>query len=313
MAVRRCARVGDDICDGARSRSRIARGSALTQFGEQPQDFEVEPHEGDQQGKPAVPLHVFGGALLGPTLDAVEVEQQVEGRDGNDDHAEPDAHGAAAVQKRHADAEQPQHHGGDVEQEDAAGGHHDAGPQFGGDGDDAEGVEDQHGRGHAEGEAHRLNDDAVDGEAVLRGVAADGGLVVHVRHAAEEEPLEGGVDRRGGGRPGRLEDGDQRGDEARDSAAEDQDGGVGRPGIGRPPGETGADHTDTEQGERFVHRALNCHRIGLNETTGRAEGIGRKGGVAAEHGCSSSGERVDERKNTHRRCDHESKQKAFAI
>src|ERR1700722_16643809 len=62
---------------------------APTQLGEQPQDFQVQPHERYHQSESAVPLHVFGSAHARALFDEIEIEHQVERRDANDDQADP--------------------------------------------------------------------------------------------------------------------------------------------------------------------------------------------------------------------------------
>src|SRR5690606_23766565 len=68
-------------------RASIAR----LQLGEQAQDLEVEPHQGDQQAEGAVPLHVLRRAVLHALLAEVEVQHQVQRRDHDRDGGEADA------------------------------------------------------------------------------------------------------------------------------------------------------------------------------------------------------------------------------
>ena len=61
---------------------------------------------------PKAPYHsiYLGAPYLHALLDEVEIEHQVEGRDGHNDEAEADADGAGAVDGRELDAEEAQHH-----------------------------------------------------------------------------------------------------------------------------------------------------------------------------------------------------------
>src|SRR4051794_11184658 len=52
--------------------------SAIVQLGQQPQDLQVEPHQGDEDAEGAVPLHELRRSLARPLLDEVEVEHQVQ-------------------------------------------------------------------------------------------------------------------------------------------------------------------------------------------------------------------------------------------
>ena len=76
---------------GDRSALCGARLVPAAHFGEQAQDFQVEPDQRDHDAEGAVPLHVLGSADLHAPLDEVEVEHQIEGGDADDEEAETDA------------------------------------------------------------------------------------------------------------------------------------------------------------------------------------------------------------------------------
>ena len=75
------------------------------QKGQQPEDFNIKPNQGDQQAHRRKPFHVAGCAVLFALVKIVEVEQQVESCNADDDHADADAHRSALVQIREVDAE----------------------------------------------------------------------------------------------------------------------------------------------------------------------------------------------------------------
>src|SRR5207302_9409522 len=95
-------------------------------FRQQPQDLQVQPDQRDYQAERPVPLHVFGGAAGHAGLDEVEVEDQVQGRDHDDDAAHDETGGAVALQERHGDVEPGEDPPHDVVQDDRAGGRDDA-------------------------------------------------------------------------------------------------------------------------------------------------------------------------------------------
>ena len=112
--------------------------------------------------------------------------------------------GLRVVDERDALAEEPHDHRHEIQEADGAGRGHDAELEVLARPDEARRIHgEQHGQG-AEGEAHRVDDDA--------GVA----LLEEQREAAQEKALEGGVERRRVGRGRVLEDGDEGGDESAD-------------------------------------------------------------------------------------------------
>ena len=78
---------------------------AAADFGEEAEDFEVEPDHGDHESEGAVPLHIFGCAGIDAALDEVEVEDEVEGGDDDDEERDTYAEGAGVVDGEEADAE----------------------------------------------------------------------------------------------------------------------------------------------------------------------------------------------------------------
>src|ERR1019366_4963231 len=60
----------------------------------------------DHDAEGTVPLHKFGCALIDALLDEVEVEDKVEGGDGDDEEADGDANGAGAVDGDEVDAKE---------------------------------------------------------------------------------------------------------------------------------------------------------------------------------------------------------------
>ncbi len=117
----------------ANERSAIDIDSALAKLREQPQDFEVQPDQGDHQGEGAVPLHVFRSAHARAILDQVEVEHQVQGGDHYHNEAETDADWSRAVDGGEVHAEESQDELQEVEDGDPAGGGNDAESQLVGD------------------------------------------------------------------------------------------------------------------------------------------------------------------------------------
>src|SRR5689334_20971120 len=107
------------------SRSTATEGRRLTtvsasalELGEEVEDLQVQPDQGDEQPKGAHPLHVLRGAELRAALDEVEVEHEVQGRDHHHEDAEGDADGPAVVDVGNADAEEPQAHRHEVQEGD---------------------------------------------------------------------------------------------------------------------------------------------------------------------------------------------------
>src|SRR5438309_8914807 len=64
------------------------RSISTTELGQQANDLEVEPDQGDHQSECAVPFHIFRCTRASATLDQVEVEDQIQGSDDYHDHAE---------------------------------------------------------------------------------------------------------------------------------------------------------------------------------------------------------------------------------
>jgi hypothetical protein len=64
---------------GAVRETRNVGYLALFELGQQTQDFDVQPYQGDHQAKGADPFHVFGQALLRTLFNDRKVDHQVEG------------------------------------------------------------------------------------------------------------------------------------------------------------------------------------------------------------------------------------------
>ena len=64
---------------------------AAVELGEQAQDLEVQPHDGDQKANCSNPFHLLGKASLGTLFDEVEVERKVERCNASNQEAEADA------------------------------------------------------------------------------------------------------------------------------------------------------------------------------------------------------------------------------
>src|ERR1039458_9696333 len=192
-----------------RSDARNHRGSGLfpflvsaSYFGKQPIYLQIEPDQRDHDAEGAIPLHVFGSAELDAFLDEVEIEDQIEGGDGHDEQAESDADEPGAVDGDETDAEEAQQHLHHVKEEDAAGGSDDAQAKLLRYLDQSGAIGQQQNEESAEGEAHRLDDNARIAE------------VEDSREAAERQAFEQRVDGRRDRRPLLLEDGDHGADES---------------------------------------------------------------------------------------------------
>ena len=55
---------------------------SAAQLGEQAENLQIEPDQRDNDAEGAVPLHILGCAELYALLDEVEVEHQIQRRDG---------------------------------------------------------------------------------------------------------------------------------------------------------------------------------------------------------------------------------------
>ena len=89
----------------------MPRSIPAARFGEQAQDFQIEPDQRDHDAEGAVPLHVFRCAYADAGFDEVEVEHQVERGDDDHNHAEADADGAVAVDGAEGgNVEEAEHH-----------------------------------------------------------------------------------------------------------------------------------------------------------------------------------------------------------
>src|ERR1700722_3018652 len=181
---------------------------AALEFRKQAQHFEIEPDERDHQAERAVPLHVTWSAHARAGFDHVEIGDEVESGDADDEEAEADADDAAAVDRRNRNVEETQDDLNEIEERDAAGGCDDAELEILRDANRAGFIRDEHDGKHTEGEA-----DGVECDSGIR-------LVENGGDAAEKEPFEEGVDRRGDRCPIGLKDGGQRGDEAAEDAAD---------------------------------------------------------------------------------------------
>jgi hypothetical protein len=101
---------------------RVRRISSRLQLRQQAQDFQVQPHQGDDQAEARVPLHVLRRALFDALLDEVEVEHEVQRGDHHHEGADADRQPAAVVQEAEALAEEAAIRACHVDQEDRAGG-----------------------------------------------------------------------------------------------------------------------------------------------------------------------------------------------
>ena len=240
-------------------------------LGEKTQDLKIEPDQRDHHAEGAVPLHIFGSAVVHASLDEVKVEDQIQRGDGDDEEAEDDADEAGAVDGSELDAKEAEHHLEQIENHDSASSGDDAEAKLFSDLDDAGAIgQEKHEEG-AKGEADGLDSDA--------GIAN----VKYGRDAAEEETLQQRIDWRCDRRPLLLENGDHGTDEAAKDADEQQRSDVGRivglqkqaPGPGR-----GGENAN-EQDAGLVDGAAQSHAGGgVNDATILAAGKALKGFVA---------------------------------
>ena len=230
----------------------VTRLVSAVQFGEQAQDLKVEPDQGYHDAESAVPLHVFGSAVLNAAFDEVEVEDQVESGDGYYEQAEADADNAGAIDGDESNPEEAEHHLREVKETDAASGRDNPHPQSLSHLDKSGAISKEHGEEGAECEA--------DGLYCNAGIAKVEGR----RDAAEKQAFEQRVDGRGDWGPLFFEDGDH----GEDKTAKDADEHEGRhtgevaglkeemPGPGR--GGDGA----KEQNAGLVDGAVDGHAVG---------------------------------------------------
>ena len=63
----------------------------IRQLRQQPDNFDIQPHERNQQTERAVPFHIFGCTLLCSLFDKVKIEYEIKGRNYDDDNRNSDA------------------------------------------------------------------------------------------------------------------------------------------------------------------------------------------------------------------------------
>src|SRR5215472_5225931 len=93
--------------------------AAVTQFGQKPQNFQIEPDQSHQQSEAAIPLHVFGSACGGAALDEIEVKDQIERGDDHHKNAETDSDQSRAIDGRKMNSKESENEGEQIEECDA--------------------------------------------------------------------------------------------------------------------------------------------------------------------------------------------------
>ena len=151
------------------------------QFAQEAEQFEVQPHQGDDEGEGGEPLHALRQALLAALLDEVEVDRQVHRSQAGREDAEADAEQAGGVQERDATTEQVDDEREEVEHHQTHRCGDDDPAESVGDLDDLGAIQKQHHCEHAEGGTDGLKHDAV----LIR--------LVGLGDDAEEEPFADGV------------------------------------------------------------------------------------------------------------------------
>ena len=75
------------------------------EYGDQPQDLDIQPHQCDEQPHGGKPFHIGWRAILFALFEVVEIEQEVQCCYAYDQQADADADYAAFMQVGHVYAE----------------------------------------------------------------------------------------------------------------------------------------------------------------------------------------------------------------
>src|SRR5258708_6590586 len=238
----------DGLCDDELPGGKLFPLSGA-RLAEQAEDFQIEPDERDHQAERAIPFHVLRRSVLDTSLDHVKIENQIQCCDDDHEKAEADSHGATAVDRRNLNVEETtENHFHQIEKRDATGSS-----------DHAE-VEALRGANHTGLVSEQHHEERPEGEADGLYRDARVGALEHGGDAAQRQTFEERVDGCGERRPIRLENGNQRDDEAAENAAHHPWNGRSRDWrVRQAPSPCGGGYDAEQEQGRLVDGALQRH------------------------------------------------------